>query len=85
MPPREQNHLKEIITTLADNEVEFIICGGVALALHGVERMTMDIDNHRIKAISKERLLEMKRAVSPLREKDIFDIHELEKIIKNGS
>lgn len=44
MPLKKLNHLKEIITTLAENEVKFIICGGVALVLHGVERMTMDLD-----------------------------------------
>jgi len=34
----------EIICCLADQEVEFIICGGVAAIYHGVERVTMDLD-----------------------------------------
>ncbi|HEY8241636.1 MAG TPA: hypothetical protein VIH35_09325, partial [Kiritimatiellia bacterium] len=39
-----QNHLKEILFTLKDDGVEFIIGGGVAAVLHGVERVTMDLD-----------------------------------------
>ncbi|UCH97606.1 MAG: hypothetical protein JSV88_12370 [Candidatus Aminicenantes bacterium] len=37
-------YLIEIITGLVDNGVEFIICGGMAVVFHGVERMTMDLD-----------------------------------------
>lgn len=37
-------YLIEIITSLSENEVEFIICGGMAAVFHGVERMTMDVD-----------------------------------------
>lgn len=37
-------HLREIILALADAEVEFVIGGGVACVLHGVERFTMDLD-----------------------------------------
>lgn len=40
----EKNYLIEIITSLAEKEVEFIICGGMAAVFHGVERMTMDLD-----------------------------------------
>ncbi len=39
-----ENHIKEILTELAANNVKFIVCGGLAAVLHGVERMTMDID-----------------------------------------
>jgi hypothetical protein len=35
---------EEILRTLALNDVEFIVGGGVACVLHGVERVTMDID-----------------------------------------
>lgn len=35
---------EEILTTLVDAEVDFIIGGGVACVLHGVERVTMDVD-----------------------------------------
>lgn len=37
-------HLREIILALADAEVEFIIGGGVACVLQGVERFTLDLD-----------------------------------------
>ncbi len=36
--------LKNIIIALAENKVNFIIFGGVAIVLHGVERMTLDLD-----------------------------------------
>jgi hypothetical protein len=38
------NHLKEILISLAAAEIKFVICGGVAVVLHGVERLTMVID-----------------------------------------
>jgi len=38
------NHLSEIILTLKESGVDFIVCGGVALVVQGVERLTMDID-----------------------------------------
>ncbi|TAL30415.1 MAG: hypothetical protein EPN93_20075 [Spirochaetes bacterium] len=39
-----RNHLHEILTALVGRHVRFIVCGGVALVLHGIERMTLDID-----------------------------------------
>ncbi len=39
-----RNYLKEIIYALADLRVDFIIGGGVAAVLHGVERITLDLD-----------------------------------------
>ncbi len=38
------NHLELILSELKMQNVRFIVCGGVAAVLHGVERMTMDID-----------------------------------------
>ncbi len=38
------NHIKEILFALADAKVEFVLGGGVAAVLHGVERVTLDID-----------------------------------------
>src|SRR5438045_9286974 len=38
------NHINEILFALTDAEVEFVIGGGVAAVLHGVERVTLDID-----------------------------------------
>lgn len=37
-------HYEEIIFALVDYDVDFIIGGGVACVLHGVERVTMDVD-----------------------------------------
>lgn len=39
-----RNHIKEILFALSDGGVEYIIGGGVAAVLHGVERVTLDID-----------------------------------------
>jgi hypothetical protein len=44
MPTSALNHLSEIILTLKESGVDFIVCGGVALVVQGVERLTMDID-----------------------------------------
>jgi len=38
------NHLTDLLVALAKADVKFIICGGVAAVLHGVERMTLDLD-----------------------------------------
>ena len=38
------NHINEILFALTDAEVEFIVGGGVAAVLHGVELVTLDID-----------------------------------------
>lgn len=38
------NHINEILFALADEGVEFIVAGGVAAVLHGVERVTLDVD-----------------------------------------
>jgi hypothetical protein len=39
-----ENYLKEMLVTLADGDVEFVVGGGVACVLHGVERVTLDLD-----------------------------------------
>ena len=38
------NHINEILFALTDANVEFILGGGVAAVLHGVERVTLDVD-----------------------------------------
>ncbi len=38
------NFLKEILIALSEKDIKFIIFGGVAVVLHGVERMTLDLD-----------------------------------------
>ena len=37
-------YILDLIKDLIDNQVKFIVCGGVAVVLHGVERMTMDLN-----------------------------------------
>jgi hypothetical protein len=37
-------HYEEILSALVDADVDFIVGGGVACVLHGVERVTMDVD-----------------------------------------
>ena len=39
-----KSFLKDLIFALHDSGIEFIIGGGVALVLHGIERMTLDLD-----------------------------------------
>ncbi|MBE2228535.1 MAG: hypothetical protein IAE93_14360 [Ignavibacteria bacterium] len=39
-----QNNIWDLIKALKDNGVEFVICGGVACFLHGVDRATFDLD-----------------------------------------
>jgi hypothetical protein len=39
-----ESHLLEILCVLADKEVEFVVAGGAALVLHGIQRMTLDLD-----------------------------------------
>jgi len=41
---RDRDYLLEILEELVHNDVDFIVCGGVAAVLHGVERLTMDLD-----------------------------------------
>ena len=43
-PTPGTNHLMEILTAFAAARVKFVVCGGVAVVLHGIERMTMDLD-----------------------------------------
>lgn len=38
------SELKKIVNALADNNVEYAVCGGWAMAIHGVARATVDID-----------------------------------------
>jgi len=40
----QESHLVEILCTLSDHHVDFVVAGGVAMVLHGVERTTLDLD-----------------------------------------
>lgn len=164
-----KNILLEIIEALNFEGVNYIIAGGVAVVLHGVERLTMDLDTavsldkeniekflkvmknlnlvprlpvsadslldpekirimveeknaivftfidphfplkqvdffmlkelsyesliqyseeldlgqHKIKVVAKQKLVDLKLKVNPMRDKDLFDIRELQKLILN--
>ncbi len=36
--------LDQLISALNENEIEYAVCGGLALAFHGFARATLDID-----------------------------------------
>jgi hypothetical protein len=38
------DELSQLISALNENEIEYAICGGLALAIHGFARATLDID-----------------------------------------
>lgn len=54
-------HHETILNTLSDAGVEFIVGGGMACVLHGVERLTMDVD---VAVMMKERNWERLVAVT---------------------
>jgi len=39
-----KNRFKDLLISLTDAHVDFIVAGGVACVLHGVERVTLDLD-----------------------------------------
>jgi len=38
------DELSQLISALDENEIEYAVCGGLALAIHGFVRATVDID-----------------------------------------
>lgn len=36
--------LSNIISALNENEIEYAVCGGLSMAIHGLVRATVDID-----------------------------------------
>lgn len=36
--------LEDVVSALARHEVDYLLCGGFAVSLYGVPRITMDID-----------------------------------------
>jgi len=40
----QESHLIEILCFLVDNGVQFVVAGGAAVVLHGIQRMTLDLD-----------------------------------------
>ncbi len=60
--------IAELLQSLTDAQVDYVLVGGLAVQLHGYMRSTFDIDS----------VLAMKRAAN--RSKDQMDIEALEKI-----
>lgn len=44
MRETQQSHLIEILCALVDKGVQFVVAGGAAIVLHGIQRMTLDLD-----------------------------------------
>ena len=42
--PTLLDELSQLISALDDNGIEYAVCGGLALAIHGFARATLDID-----------------------------------------
>jgi hypothetical protein len=40
----QESHLIEILCVLVDKGVQFVVAGGAAVVLHGIRRMTLDLD-----------------------------------------
>lgn len=40
----DQEYLLELLKKLINHKVQFVVCGGVAAVLHGVQRLTVDLD-----------------------------------------
>jgi hypothetical protein len=40
----QSSHLIEILCVLVDEGVQFVVAGGAAMVLHGIQRMTLDLD-----------------------------------------
>ncbi len=53
--------LKRIINALDENKIEYAVCGGWAMAIHGVPRATVDIDL-LIPADSLEKVFDIARS-----------------------
>ena len=44
MRETQQSHLIDILCVLVDKGVQFVVAGGTAIVLHGIQRMTLDLD-----------------------------------------
>ena len=58
------NNIWDLLVTLSENKVEFVVCGGVACFLHGVERATYDLDiSISVKSENINKIIETARAL----------------------
>ena len=84
------DELSQLISSLNENQIEYAVCGGLALAIHGLARATLDID-----ILIKAELLEKAYKVAAEKEFDIrgldisfkeraVEIRRVSKIDSNG-
>ena len=88
MIEHSNNHLLEILSHLAKAKVKYIVCGGVAVVLHGVERMTVDLDIALdFSALNVKKFLEVVDELglisrAPIPPEILMDKHQRETLIK---
>jgi hypothetical protein len=73
--------LKQLIQTLEGRSVDYALCGGVALAIHGAPRagrQSAEFEGGRIRVVSREGLIALKLAAG--RPQDIADVQRLEEV-----
>ena len=66
-----EDPIKQVVFLTEDARFEDLISDTEAIHL----------ENHMIHVLSRKKLLEMKRNIKPLREKDLYDIRILEKLL----
>ncbi len=85
--PDSEKYLLEILEELVHGKVEFIVCGGLAAVLHGVERLTLDMDiSLSMKPSNLKRFLKAMRKMNmvpraPVPAETIMDKKMLETIV----
>lgn len=71
------SELKQLVKSLNEHQISYAICGGLALAVHGVPRATIDID-----LMIEKRFLDELKAISDM----LGFSHSPEKMeFKNGA
>lgn len=79
--------ITETLVALADAQVEFVVAGGVAVILHGVERTTMDLDVAlNMSGANLRRALAVFSALkltprAPVPAEDLLDAHKVQAMI----
>jgi len=64
-------------------QVDFFMAPGLSYDELLPEIEEFDLDGTKIKVVSKKKLVELKLNVDPMRDKDLFDIKELQRLINS--
>jgi len=83
----EEKHA--LVFMLADpamplRKVDVFLTEGLGYERLAADAVAVEIPGIPLRIVSLERLLEMKRAVDPPRDKDLFDIKALERLLRKG-